>query len=172
VARNLVNHGITNGEARKGGPHTAKAYLCGSAPVQNVPLELRHRVRRYAARASPTAGPEEGGVSKGPGGMTSGVRTVGLAVLRHLPPLSEALAESTRTRSHDRICGYRPWSPQVVRACAWRKRCRAMTGESPAPSPRGATPAYKPPVKGQGLRGVAQKAAGAACASGTAAAPE
>ena len=49
-----------------------KSYLCGSVPVQNILLELRIYQRGYAASASPTGGPEEGGVSKGPGRMTSG----------------------------------------------------------------------------------------------------
>ena len=33
--------------------NTAEAYLCGSAPVQNFPLELRALQRGYAASAVP-----------------------------------------------------------------------------------------------------------------------
>ncbi len=67
-----------------------KAYLCGSVPVQNILFEPRHWVRGYAASASPTGLPEEGGVSKGPDRMTSG-GGISAGNLRQTPPLVEAL---------------------------------------------------------------------------------
>lgn len=59
-----------------------EAYLCESALVQNILLEPRDFQRGYAARASPTGGPEEGGVAKEPGRMTSEEGIIGRA---HVP---------------------------------------------------------------------------------------
>jgi len=147
-----------NGEAtREGGETTnAKAYLCGSAPVQNFLLELHALQWGYAARAVPNGRSGRRGRVEGarqedfgrrhfrPGGCASDRP----CVKRRGGPLSAAPR---------RVCGYRRGSPWVPRAAAWRKGYRAMTGECSAPSPRGVSPAYKPPVKRQGRRGDAGK---------------
>ncbi len=70
MARGQVGKTVRRTERRL--PYGVKSYLCGSAPVQNILLELRDYQRGYEASASPTGVPEEGGVSKGPGRVTSG----------------------------------------------------------------------------------------------------
>ena len=69
---------------RKG--NSVEAYLCVSALVQNILLEPRDFQRGYAARASPTGGPEEGGVAKEPGRMTSEGGIIGRASVRATTP--------------------------------------------------------------------------------------
>ena len=148
-----------NGEATtEGGEITsARAYLCGSAPVQNFPLELHAFQWGYAARAVPNGVSGRRGRDEGARREDSGrrhYRPGGCASNRpYVKRRGGPLSASPR-----RVCGYRRGSPRVPRAAAWRKWYRAMTGECSAPSPRGVSPAYKPPVKGQGRRGDAGKA--------------
>lgn len=47
----------------------------------------------------------------------------------------------------------------MARAAAWRKWLESMTGEVPRRPDVPVSPAHKPPVKGQGRRGGAGKAA-------------
>jgi len=77
----LSQHIVSNCETKKERRlKNVEAYLCGAAPVQNIPLEPCHWMYGYAARATAPAFPEEAVVSKGPGGMTPGDGTFGLKV--------------------------------------------------------------------------------------------
>ena len=70
----------------KEGEWKAKTYLCESVLVQNILLELHDFQWRYEARASPTGGPEEGDVAKGPGRMTSEEGIIGRACVPATTP--------------------------------------------------------------------------------------
>ncbi len=98
MAHCQVQQTVRRRKEEKSRESNVKAYLCGSAPVQNILLELRAYQRRYAASASPTEVPEEGGVSKGPGRMAPGGCTSAFS-LRQTPPLREALGDSSESLS-------------------------------------------------------------------------
>lgn len=138
--------------------------------MQNIPPELHAFRWRYAARASPTDGPEEGGVAKGPSGMTSG-DCISACPVRQLPPLGEALGSPPGLLL---VLVIRiPRSDLMGDACdRLGKMVGTMTGEHPTTPGRPVSPPYKPPVKRDGLCVGAGKVALIAPALGIAADPE
>ncbi len=69
----------------KGGANIAKAYLCGSAPVQNSLLDRAAFQAWVRSRAWSPAAPEKDCVTKGPGRETPGGGISAYTCVRHRP---------------------------------------------------------------------------------------
>jgi len=147
-----------------------------SLPVRSrIRTEQFARISRHISEAMypvrhPTGCPEEGGVTKGTGELTSGDGT-SAGCLHQSPPLEEVL-EGSPALPVILYIGFGGRTHQVIHAAAWRKRQRTMTGEYSTSPNRLVNPSYKPLVKRNGRRDGTGKESSSAPVSGIAAESE